>query len=56
MYYYYTCISAINKKYSHQSEKKHNGNKNNKKHSIKIKEDIGMSKPKKHVNKVGRLT
>ena len=24
--------------------------------SIKMKEDVGMSKPKKHANKVGRLT
>ena len=32
-------------------------NKNNKKtFSIKMKEDVGMSKPKKHANKVGRLT
>ena len=23
---------------------------------IKMKEDVGMSKPKKHANKVGRLT
>ena len=23
---------------------------------IKMKEDVGMSKPKKHVNKVGKLT
>ena len=32
-------------------------NKNNKKtFSIKIKEDVGMSNPKKHANKVGKLT
>ena len=31
--------------------------KNNKKtFSIKMKEDVGTSKPKKHANKVGRLT
>ena len=31
--------------------------KNNKKtFSIKMKEDVGMSKPKKHANKVGKLT
>ena len=36
--------------------KKNDGNKNNKKtFSIKMKEDVGMSKPKKHANKVGRL-
>ena len=29
-------------------------NKNNKKHfKIKMKEDVGMSKPKKHADKVG---
>ena len=34
--------------YSHHSEKS-NGNKNNKKtFSIKMKEDVGTSKPKKH--------
>ena len=33
--------------------KKHNGNKNNKKtFSIKMKEDVGMSKPKKKANKI----
>ena len=33
--------------------KKNNGNKNNKKtFPIKMKEDVGMSKPKKHANKV----
>ena len=38
-------------------EKKKNVNKNNKKTlSIKMKEDVGMLKPKKHGNKVGRLT
>ena len=43
--------------YSHHSGKKNNGNKNNKKtFSIKMKEDVVMSKPKKHANKVGRLT
>ena len=54
----YTSISVIYKKYSHHSEKKNNnGNKNNKKtFSIKMKEDVGTSKPKKHGNKVGRLT
>ena len=53
----YTSISAIYKKYSHHSEKNSNVNKNNKKtFSIKMKEDVGMSKPKKHANKVGRLT
>ena len=37
--------------------KKNNGNKNNKKtFSIKMKEDVGTLKPKKHSNKVGRLT
>ena len=37
--------------------KKNNGNKNNKKtFSIKMKEDVGTSKPKKHAHKVGRLT
>ena len=41
------------KKYSHHSGKKSNGNKNNKKtFPIKRKEDVGMSKPKKHANKV----
>ena len=41
------------KKYSHYSGKKSNGNKNNKKtFPIKMKEDVGMSKPKKHANKV----
>ena len=43
--------------YSHNSGEKNNGNKNNKKtFSMKVKEDVWMSKPKKHVNKVGRLT
>ena len=44
-------------KYSHHS-KKNNGKKNNKKKtfSIKMKEDVGISKPKKLANKVGRLT
>ena len=38
-------------------EKKSNGNKNIKKtFSIKVKEDVGVSKPKKDANKVGRLT
>ena len=37
--------------------KKNNGNKNDKKNIFnKMKEDVGMLKPKKHVNKVGRLT
>ena len=37
--------------------KKNNGNKNNKKTiSIKVKEDVGMPKPQKHANKVGKLT
>ena len=41
----------------HTIQKKNNGNKNNKKtFSIKMKEDVGTSKPKKHANKVGRLT
>ena len=36
---------------------KRNYNKNNKKtFSIKMKEDVRTSKPKKHVNKVGKLT
>ena len=53
----YNSISAIYKKCSHHSEKKNNGNKNNKKtFSIKMKEHVGTSKPKKHANKVGRLT
>ena len=53
----YTSISAIYTKYSHHSGKKNNGNKNNKNtFSIKMKEDVGTSKPKKHANKVGRLT
>ena len=44
------------KKYSHHSRKKNNGNKNNKKtFSIKMKEDVGTSKHKKHANNVGRL-
>ena len=30
--------------------------KNNKTFSIKMKEDVGTSKPKMYVNKVGRLT
>ena len=39
----------------HIIQKKNNGNKNNKKtFSIKIKEDVGMSKPKKHAKEVGR--
>ena len=41
------------KKYSHHSRKKSNGNKNNKKtFPIKMKEDVGMSKPQKYANKV----
>ena len=53
---YNTSISAIYKKYSHHSEKNNDGKKNNKKtFSIKMEEDVGMSKPKKHANKVGRL-
>ena len=37
----------------HTIQEKNNGNKNNKKNiSIKMKEDVGMSKPKKHANKV----
>ena len=35
-------------------KKQNNGNKNDKK--TFSKEDVGMLKPKKHVNKVGRLT
>ena len=43
---------AIYKTYSH-SEKKTNGKKNNKRtFPIKMKEDVGMSKPKKDANKV----
>ena len=50
-------ISAIYKKTFTPVHKKNNGNKNNKKtFSIKMKEDVGMSKPKKHANKVGKLT
>ena len=37
----------------HTIQKKNNRNKNNKKtFPIKMKEDVGMSKPKKHANKV----
>ena len=50
-------ISAIHKKTLTPFRKKINGNKNNKKtFSIKMKEDVGMSKPKMHANKVGKLT
>ena len=40
------------KRYSHHLGKKNNGNKNIKTFPIKRKEDVGMSKPKKHANKV----
>ena len=40
----------------HTIQKKNNGNKNNKTFPIKMKEDVGMSKPKKHANKVRWLT
>ena len=49
----YTSISAIYKTYSHHSEKKTMETRIIK---IKMKEDVGTSKPKKHANKVGRLT
>ena len=34
----------------------HNNYNNKKTFSIKMKEDVGTSKPKKHANKVGKLT
>ena len=46
-YITYTSISAIYKKYSDHSDKKNNENISN-----KMKEDVGMSKSKKHANKV----
>ena len=49
-------ISAIYKKYSDRSEEKTMETRIIKNISNKMKEDIGMSKPKKHANKVGRLT
>ena len=56
MWYNYS-VSVIYKNIFTLFRKKHNGNKNNKKtFSIKMKEDVGMSKPKKHANKVGKLT
>ena len=46
----------LQKMFTH-SGKKNNGNKNNKKNIFnKMKEDVQMLKPKKHVNKFGRLT
>ena len=51
-----TSISAIYKKYLHHSEKKTMETRIIKTFSIKMKEDVGTSKPKKHANKVGRLT
>ena len=49
-YITYTSISAIYKKYSDHSEKKDDLNKNNKK-TFPIN-DVGMSKPNEHANKV----
>ena len=41
---------------SFRKKKNNNGNKNYKKNIFtKMKEDVGMLKPKKHANKVGRL-
>ena len=52
----YTSIYAINKKCSHHPEKKAIETRIIKNIFNKMKEDVGMSKPKKHANKVGRLT
>ena len=48
--------SAIYKKYSHHSGKKTMKTRIIKNIINKMKEDVGMSKPKKHANKVGKLT
>ena len=40
---------------NHLPLRKNNGNKNNKNISIKMEEDVGASKPKKHANKVWEI-
>ena len=50
--YIYTCILYIIIYYIHVYICKND----KKTFSIKMKEDVGMSKPKKYVNKVRRLT
>ena len=56
-YITHSSISAIYKKIFTPFGKKKECKQNNKKTlSIKMKEDVGMLKPKKPGNKVGRLT